>query len=1016
MAINPSKLLPSSNSNNIVLYKGNSQSLIKGMTSSDGIQQQTKKIPNKIFIIKTQVIKIEKLVNQKYLENIKRQKESAKIDEKKSRKKQEEKLEKTTENEEKAPGVKLPPLGFLDGIKNFIGNMILGFIAFRLIKYLPEITNFLKILSPAVDFFIDFSGKMLNGLVTFIDWGYKAYDATRGFLKNIGGDNLTKIFDTFNGAVGNIVTAAIAASFALSDMMKDDFYNKPDFQRGIDRFGRRAGTRAQQRYLQRYGEQKFAERFGEKALQRLATQGAEKGAEQVIEKGLLRTFVKRIPWIGGLLDFALNYFVFHEPLGESAFRAAGSTIAGMIGTAIGSIPVLIPFGGPLIGGILGGWAGDALASVIYDMIFNNKKPKAQKIDKKAEGGIPAAPTRGGKKASSVRRSAPRTKKQSRQIKKLPTKLDPGRSIGGIEKIKKVFPGDVDKPTKDKVNPLGYMKNSYDKLSSTSGFGGLAALFMKAQLGEKPSNLDYENAAIGLQTWMQRTFSDGVLRTGGGFAEGGQVDAGMFSSDSDMRNMIAKSIQDSVAPKIDDTINDLMKQLKLKGAEPEKPSGGGTGPGDDGGGGMELNGNLASKSVQLSKRLQQMFGLKDFQAAAIVGTWLREGFGSGFPDVIQGGKRGAPEYNAPQSKGYGFAQWTNTQGGGPNDRLNRALIFLGMKDNPRPWTVDDNLKVFKWEIEQKGYGSAISELKKTTNLTDAVRTFVGIYEAGGMRNIAKYEGQEGGGFIDRRLSSAKGVLKYMTSGKDDQGKPLQQAIFTEDVKPTGSNGKLDPSKLITVQGSYQLRNDAAQAFINAAAAAKKSGVNLSLSSAYRSYEKQAALYANRASNPYPVAAPGTSNHGYGIAVDIPEGTPGHTWMRTYGRQFGWKNLPGDAVHFDYVGGTKAMFKGGRVSKPTFALIGEKGSEFIFDADTTKGLDSFAPFLLDRLNMAKTKSQIASILQYYMAYESGAVQNIIVEQDNHVVEDTNQMSSSKGSFVSLSKGSHHDPFEILDRLPG
>ena len=33
----------------------------------------------------------------------------------------------------------------------------------------------------------------------------------------------------------------------------------------------------------------------------------------------------------------------------------------------------------------------------------------------------------------------------------------------------------------------------------------------------------------------------------------------------------------------------------------------------------------------------MFGLKDFQAAAIVGTWLREGFGSGYPDVKQGGK-------------------------------------------------------------------------------------------------------------------------------------------------------------------------------------------------------------------------------------------------------------------------------------------------------------------------------------------------------------------------------------------
>ena len=42
----------------------------------------------------------------------------------------------------------------------------------------------------------------------------------------------------------------------------------------------------------------------------------------------------------------------------------------------------------------------------------------------------------------------------------------------------------------------------------------------------------------------------------------------------------------------------------------------------------------------------------------------------------------------------------------------------------------------------------------------------------------------------------------------------------------------------------------------------------ITSGYRSTEAQAALYANRAANPYPVAAPGSSMHERGLAIDVP----------------------------------------------------------------------------------------------------------------------------------------------------
>jgi uncharacterized protein YcbK (DUF882 family) len=47
-----------------------------------------------------------------------------------------------------------------------------------------------------------------------------------------------------------------------------------------------------------------------------------------------------------------------------------------------------------------------------------------------------------------------------------------------------------------------------------------------------------------------------------------------------------------------------------------------------------------------------------------------------------------------------------------------------------------------------------------------------------------------------------------------------------------------------------------------------GAPVPITSGFRSAEAQAALYANRAANPYPVAAPGSSMHERGLAIDVP----------------------------------------------------------------------------------------------------------------------------------------------------
>jgi hypothetical protein len=184
----------------------------------------------------------------------------------------------------------------------------------------------------------------------------------------------------------------------------------------------------------------------------------------------------------------------------------------------------------------------------------------------------------------------------------------------------------------------------------------------------------------------------------------------------------------------------------------------------------LTGSVDNRKRTLAHYLKRKYGLISIHSAAIVGTWSKEGFGGGHPDVREGGERGAPTKDATNRQGYGWGQWTNVPSRHPQGRLNLALKHLGMYNNPRPWTDQDNLKWFDHEIKGS-YRNVLPALKKQTTLRDSVRWFTGLYEAGGMNQIQRYEEQERnnpthGGFIGRRLAGAKKVLGLMNGGGGD----------------------------------------------------------------------------------------------------------------------------------------------------------------------------------------------------------------------------------------------------------
>ena len=108
----------------------------------------------------------------------------------------------------------------------------------------------------------------------------------------------------------------------------------------------------------------------------------------------------------------------------------------------------------------------------------------------------------------------------------------------------------------------------------------------------------------------------------------------------------------------------------------------------------------------------------------------------------------------------------------------------------------------------------------------------------------------------------------------------------------ANGMIPLSALCGPQSApgHRLRCDAAHAFdAMAAAFAKQNGARLCITDSYRSYALQVRTYAKK---PVLGAVPGTSNHGWGLAVDLCGGiqsftSPQHAWMSEHAGRFGWR---------------------------------------------------------------------------------------------------------------------------------
>jgi hypothetical protein len=591
MAINTDQLLnrPSElhrrYSGRLAMQKAQQEKMVGG--GSVNIVLTKKSIKN-VDTIKTNVVKIESILKGT-LALDKKQLDDKKRDVSKKRK---EKIETKLETKPNAETGKIsmpaaPRTGILDFIKNFIGNVLLGYFAIRLIKHLPKIMPIVKFLGNAADFIIDVGGKLLNGLVSFIDAGYKAYDATRGFIKNLGGENFAKGFDKFLGAIDTalFLTTALATSLAIDAVSGDDgpgimdlFGKKGAAKTATKGAAKAAGSAAKGAGVGAgavagvvAGAGLLASALGEGAFQlrKIATkpiQDAQKAFDNErnplmkIGRGALLggmyTLLGPLSAVGVLLDIVGAPFRYAIELLRFPFLSEEDKVKQANNLAKFDARIREDFRKALNMVTLG-FAFKERGS--FGNIYGNKGSQKGMMSKMQGGGI----TRGGKSQRGARRTISKGKYKRALAPQKPSKIE----IKG-----------------EKTDPN---KQTGEQLDKTKYFGPILAITSKISAKQEPTQRDYQNVGLGINMLISQGVQQQQLKGGlvAAFAGGGLVDPDVLSAaetGGDISNWVAKTFQGEVESNAQKTLR-MIREMKedKKTADPVLKEAG-SDPGIDGG--------------------------------------------------------------------------------------------------------------------------------------------------------------------------------------------------------------------------------------------------------------------------------------------------------------------------------------------------------------------------------------------------------------------------------------------------
>ena len=1010
MAINTQKFLPSSKGGAIV--KTN-KIAVKGSSSLVLSENSVKNIG----VIKVKVIEIDSILKGTLASEKKKLNEAKKQESSKRREKIEEKLEtkpKAESGKVKTPSA--PRMGFLDWIKNFIGNIILGYFAVRLVDHLPKIIPIVKFLGKATDFVLDLGGKLLNGLVTFVDWGYKAYDATRGFVKNLFGDSGVKQFDQLSSLLNKFLNLAIIAGMVAASSGGG---GGGGGRRGGGGANTRPGTGGRPRVTTSGGgraggidiRNPFRERptitqgQGGRGGFRLPFGGARITQGQGGRGGFRFPKLPSLPKLPsgsskfmGVLGKSFGFialvpaaFEVINLLKEGRYKDASRTIvtAGLSmavfnwvfgATGAAAVAEAVFSGGTLtpaaIATLLGGGVlatGASMATSIGSDALLRKLGLEDKPKGMRGGGV----TRGGKATGGVKRTISVGKKGKYKRKLSPKKpgdvqIEPGADVGGEEKIFGIFP----KPKLPGfMNPFGVIENAGKELGKSDYFGPILAITSKILLGQKPTQQDYKNVGLGINMLVAKGIDDGKLKGGlAAFAEGGFVDPktlDAISQGGDISDWVAASFKDATESNAQKTLREIQENLRLKKSEqdqgksqPESGTGGGTA------------GDFSPEGLQgdiykylLSKKMD------DTHALGIMANISRE---SSF-------RPGVSESGGP---GVGLFQYSSEP--------RKSNFLRAVPDYASNWKAQ-----IDYALRESGEPG---QLYLTTNFSSpqqAADWWMRKWE----RPAEYIQNTEGPRIHREYLASLEkfrtgGGYKIPTSGelgnvgmnRGGVGGSIAQYITGDPNTPFGTFDRAGHGTTSNYHDhiGFKDRGTAERAF-----------------NFFRSKGIQVTEFKGYG----PVGGHATGSlHYSGLAFDV----PGAQWGGS--GPIGARDYAGSAkvraTLKQFMGGTGGVAKfekgGLTLGRPHMAMLGEKGKEFVIDADSTAAVEKTFPGFLGALNTAKY-DQAINVLRNFAYYEFGSEQIVVVPQMQ--VSDTGNTSySSLGSSLVM-RGGGEDPFESL-----
>ena len=424
--------------------------------------------------------------------------------------------------------ISLPGKDLFSGIKEFFLKILGAYLVVKFADQLPKLVSLYTTLVKVGAWIFDWSGRLLEGLVTIVDWGYKAYDWTKGQVKDIFGDKAAEDFDKLSSNLNKVLNAAIIAAMAASNIKIDKPVKvikptapKPSKPSVSKRIASKPFKPKPTKALSPFALEQARKATTSKLVSPTVSSTARPGALKVLKNAMkpFKGAIKRIPVIGTLIDFALNYFIFKEPLGRAAFKAIGAGLLTAIGTAAG---------GPL-GMIIGGMAGDYLGGIVYDAIFTNKRGEIKKPIRahfrKGPKGNSAYDAAMIEYESKVARNIPKlndggiVKKQKSNIEVRPNPSDYEKGKQTISPIK------INDPKLDKV--YGKQINAFNDVDY---FGPILATAAKMSAGENLVSSDFDSIGAGINNLMLQGFKDKLFERNLAIAmnEGGVVSADTLS--------------------------------------------------------------------------------------------------------------------------------------------------------------------------------------------------------------------------------------------------------------------------------------------------------------------------------------------------------------------------------------------------------------------------------------------------------------------------------------------------------